>query len=108
MLPQRLAADESVVGRRLRRPLQQGKPVLRSDLDPVYVIERGAVVTAEVDVGRAHLSAPAVAQTRAKTGQKVILRNPGSQRSFTGRAQQDGSVRVDQPKPEAAGAKGLR
>ena len=108
VLAPRSAAEGPVVGRRLRRPLTAGKAVSRSDLEPVYAIERGALVTAEVSVGGARLSVPAVAETRAQSGQKVMLRNPESRRSFSGRAQEGGRVRVDPPKPDAAAAGGVR
>jgi len=96
--------EGDLTGRRLRRALAKGATLLRRDLEPVYVVERGSLVTAQVDVGGARIAVPAVAQTNAQEGQRVWLRNSDTKKPISGRAAGDGRVQVD-PASDSGGAK---
>ena len=95
VLPNSYPDDASLAGRRLRKAVSKGEAVRIRDLEPVYSVERGSSVKAQVDVGGARIEVPAVAETRANAGQRVVLRNAETKKPITGRVAKDGSVQVE-------------
>jgi flagella basal body P-ring formation protein FlgA len=85
IFPTRSLALQSLsdcVGMLARRYLTAGTPVSAADLMPPYDVDRGDIVTVEVQSGGAVLVLEAEAQASGREGQSITLRNSTSGKIF--------------------------
>ena len=85
---------DEVIGRIPRRAVPAGSPVLRSDLTEAFQVETGSVVEVTAISGAAQLQLEAVAQSSARQGDLVSLRNPRSGKTFRARVEGKGKAIV--------------
>ena len=85
---------DEVVGRIPRRAVAAGSAILRSDLAEAFQVEAGSVVEVTAISGSAQLQLEAVAQSSARQGDLVSLRNPRSGKSFRARVEGKGKAIV--------------
>jgi flagellar basal body P-ring formation protein FlgA len=86
-----LTADE-LVGKQVRRMLNQGRPVQLQSVIPPIVIKRGQKVTIEYYQGPLYLTAEGKAIADAYLGQEVKVVNLASKMTIVGIALGDGKV----------------
>jgi flagella basal body P-ring formation protein FlgA len=84
-----------VSGRMSRRAIRTGEPVVPSMLGTARDVERGDVVTVEVQSGTAMLRFDAKAESGGRKGDMIMVRNPSNGRRFQGRVGERGTVTVD-------------
>ncbi len=84
-----------LVGRIPRRAIPAGTAILPSALQPAPEVGRGETVTVEVSSGAAQLRLQARAESSGSAGDAVLLRNPSTGRTFSGRVEGVGKVTVD-------------
>jgi flagella basal body P-ring formation protein FlgA len=77
-----LQSPDDCVGMLARRYLAAGAPVSAADLMPPYDVDRGEIVTVEVQSGGATLMLEAEAQASGRQGQSITLRNSTSGKTF--------------------------
>ena len=85
---------EDVRGQILKRAVKAGAPILTSILSPPLAVKRGATVRVEVASGWARLHFEAIAESDAREGDMVALRNPVSGKTFRARAGANGRATV--------------
>lgn len=86
--PERFASAESeVIGRMLLRPIKMGDALPLAVLERPALVHRGDAVKVEVINGEARLQLSAIAETNAKEGEQIQLRNPASGRTFRARVE---------------------
>lgn len=84
--PDRIASSEvEVVGKTVLRSVKAGEAVAISSLDRPALVRRGDAVKVEVINGETHLLFSAVAETNARAGEQVQLRNTSSGKKFFAR-----------------------
>ncbi len=86
---------EQIVGRTPKRPIAAGSVVSAKDLDEVWDIRRGDLVTVVAKAGRAQVSTTARAMEAARKGDKITVRNLRTGKTFSARAEIGGRVLVD-------------
>lgn len=84
---------EEVLGRVLRKPVSAGSTIPLAILEVPPSVHRGDAVRVEVQSGTAHIQIDAVAESAARTGDMVELRNPTSGKTFHARLE-DGAKAV--------------
>jgi len=84
-----------VVGRIPRRAIPTGMPISAGLLTVAHQIERGETVNVEVSSGAAQLRFQARAESSGSAGDSVLLRNPSTGRTFSGRVEGGGKVVVN-------------
>jgi flagella basal body P-ring formation protein FlgA len=77
-----------VARRQLLRPIKAGDVIPLSALAPAWDIRPGDPIRVEVRSGDARLSLDAIAESQAREGDMVQIRNPGSGRMFRARLEQ--------------------
>jgi flagella basal body P-ring formation protein FlgA len=77
-----------VTGHQLLRPIKTGDVIPLSALAPAWDIRPGDPIRVEVRSGDARLSLDAIAESQAREGDMVQIRNPGSGRMFRARLEQ--------------------
>jgi flagella basal body P-ring formation protein FlgA len=97
--PPPLQSTADVVGRFTRRSLAAGIPIEASSLAAPYDISRGDTVHVEVRNGGAVLLLDTHAESDARTGGTVLLRNPANGRRFAGWVTGKGQALVSKDKP---------
>jgi flagella basal body P-ring formation protein FlgA len=85
---------EEVVGRVPRRVIPAGSPIARAALALARDVERGDPVRVEASAGSASVELSGRAETGGAVGDTVVVRNPGSGKSFKARVSGKGSVAV--------------
>jgi len=90
-----LAELAQVLGRIPRRAIVAGTPLPASLLLPAHEIGRGETVDVEVSSGAAQLRFQARAESSGNAGDSVLLRNPSTGRTFSGRVEARGKVVVN-------------
>lgn len=85
---------EAVIGRALLRPLAQGEPVERGQLQAQSIIERGQLVTLYWQASGLKVSAQGEARTAAAADGRVRVRNLSSGREVEGIVRGAGLVEV--------------
>lgn len=85
---------EDVRGQILKRAVKAGTPILTSLLTPPLAVKRGATVRVEVASGWARLHFEAIAESDAREGDMVALRNPVSGKTFRARVGANGRATV--------------
>ncbi len=85
---------DEVTGRVLRRAVQAGMPVYRTDLSAPFLVRRGDLAKVTVISGGAQLSLDAEANGSGRQGDIISLTNPRTGKVFRGRIDGKGSVRV--------------
>jgi len=88
---------DAVLGRVTKKPIHAGEPIPLAILATPPVIRRGDAIKVEVRSGAARLVFDAVAQTEARDGEIVELRNPESGRTFRARAAESGRAVIVVP-----------
>ncbi len=83
---------EQVVGRIPRRSIEAGMPVPLALLSEPKAVEKGERVAVEVRRGAMVLTMDAVAETGARAGERVMLRNPSSGKLFPARIESKGKA----------------
>jgi flagella basal body P-ring formation protein FlgA len=81
---------EDVRGRILKRAIKAGAPIPLAVLAEPPDVHRGDAVSVEVQSGPAHLRFEAIAETSARDGELVELRNPLNGKSFRAKLSPDG------------------
>jgi flagella basal body P-ring formation protein FlgA len=81
-----------IAGKIPRRTIHPGEPILPNMLTIPREVERGDKVTVDVNVGDAHLSFDAIAETSAHTGESVLIKNPENGRRFQAKVECKGKV----------------
>jgi flagella basal body P-ring formation protein FlgA len=81
---------EDVRGRLTKRAVKAGTPIPLAILAEPPDVNRGDAVSVEVQSGPAHLRFEAIAETSARDGELVELRNPLSGKVFKARLNPDG------------------
>jgi flagella basal body P-ring formation protein FlgA len=76
---------EDVAGRIPRRAVKAGSPIPLAILADAPAVRKGDPVTVEVQSGLAHLRFEAIAETAARDGDMVELRNPFNGKTFKAR-----------------------
>ena len=90
-----------VAGRQVTRSIKAGDVIPIAALTAAWDVRRGDPIRVEVRSGEAHLSFDAIAESPAREGDMVEIRNPGSGRIFRARLEQDGrAVIVLSPTPK--------
>ncbi len=90
-----------VAGRQVTRSIKAGDVIPLAALTAAWDIRRGDPIRVEVSSGDAHLSFDAIAESPAREGDIVEIRNPGSGRIFRARLEQGGrAVLVIAPMPK--------
>jgi flagella basal body P-ring formation protein FlgA len=77
-----------VAGRQLLRSIKAGDVIPLAALSPAWDIRRGDPIRVEVQSGEARLSLDAIAESQAREGDMVQIRNPGSGKMFRARLEQ--------------------
>jgi flagella basal body P-ring formation protein FlgA len=77
-----------VAGRQLLRAIKAGDVIPLAALAPAWDIRRGDPIRVEVRSGDARLSLDAIAESQAREGDMVEIRNPGSGKLFRARLEQ--------------------
>jgi flagella basal body P-ring formation protein FlgA len=85
---------DEVIGRKPRRAVRAGLPVLRSDLAEAFQVERGDTVEVTAVSGAAQLELEATAEASGRQGEVISLRNPRSGKLFRGRIEGKGRAIV--------------
>jgi len=85
---------ESFLGRQTRRAIRQGDPVDASVLAQAEVVKPGDKVAVRVASGASVLKFYGIAETRGRTGAKVIVKNPVTGRRFQAVVESSGQVAV--------------
>jgi flagella basal body P-ring formation protein FlgA len=88
------ASIEEVEGRVLRRPVAAGEALRLGWLDPPRDVLRGDAVQVEVAVGNARIETEAVAESSGVAGERILVRNPASNKRFMARVEGKGRVSV--------------
>ena len=88
-------SPDLVSGRMSRRVIRAGETVVPSMLGVARDVERGDVVTVEVQSGAAMLRFDAKAESGGRKGDMIVVRNPSNGRRFQGRVGERGTVTVD-------------
>jgi flagella basal body P-ring formation protein FlgA len=83
-----------VVGRVPRRAIPSGSPVARAALALARDVERGDPVRVEASSGSASVGLSGRAETAGALGDTVVVKNPGSGKSFRAKVSGKGSVSV--------------
>lgn len=76
------------------RAIRLGEPIFASMLTKPCEVERGDVVRVEVSSGGAHLEFDAVAQSAARAGESIMVKNPENSGYFRARVDAKGKVSV--------------
>jgi flagella basal body P-ring formation protein FlgA len=88
-------SENLVVGRRPVRTLASGTPIALAMLTIAHDVERGDRIAVEVKVGGAILAFDATAESSGRTGESILVKNPGNGRSFPAVIQDKGHVSVE-------------
>ena len=92
-LREKIAASLSdVAGRQVTRSIKAGDVIPISALTAAWDVRRGDPILVEVRSGDAHLSFDAIAESSAREGDMVEIRNPGSGRIFRARLESAGAT----------------
>jgi flagella basal body P-ring formation protein FlgA len=95
------ASLADVAGRQVTRSIKSGDVIPMAALTAAWDIRRGDPIRVEVRSGEAHLSFDAIAESPAREGDMVEIRNPGSGKIFRARLEQNGrAVIVLSPTPK--------
>ena len=87
-------AREEVAGLVLKRPVKSGVPVPATAAAARLAVRRGETVRVDVASGWARLHFEAVAETDAREGDQIALRNPISGKTFRARVGAAGRATV--------------
>lgn len=82
--PDALASAEGIQFYETNRHVRSGEPLRTSDLRPAALVKRGQIVTLTVVRGGLQLVVKVEALHEARLGERINLRNPESQRVFSG------------------------
>jgi flagella basal body P-ring formation protein FlgA len=88
------ASIEDVEGRVARRPVAPGEALRLDWFDPPKDVLRGDSVHVEVAVGNTRIEAEAVAESSGKAGDRILVRNPESNKRFMAKVEGKGRVSV--------------
>ena len=88
------APAAAIAGRVPLRPIKPGEAIFASMLIAPHDVERDEKVSVEVRSGEARLSFDAVAETSARAGETVLIKNPENGRRFQARVEAKGKVVV--------------
>jgi flagella basal body P-ring formation protein FlgA len=87
-------STEEVLGRIPRRTIPAGSPVSLDMIEAPFDVRRGETLTVEARCGAARLVLEAMAQSDARRGQFVKVRNPSSGKPFQARVNSPGRASV--------------
>jgi flagella basal body P-ring formation protein FlgA len=93
--PAPIASIELAAARKSLRAIRAGEPIFASMLTAPHDIERGDNVHVAVSSGGALLEFDAVAQSSARIGESVMVKNPETNRHFQARVETKGKVVVN-------------
>jgi flagella basal body P-ring formation protein FlgA len=86
---------DEVVGRVPKRSVAAGSPIPLSILDIPPTVRRGDAVKVEVRSGSARIQISAIAESAARAGEMVELRNPSSGKTFHARLEADSKAVIE-------------
>jgi flagella basal body P-ring formation protein FlgA len=89
-----LAAQRSADALRARHPLAQGQVVLKTDVEPAPSVLRNQEIQVQVHSGGVVIETSGIAMQEGHIGDRVSVRNPGSQKDYVARVISEGVVRV--------------
>lgn len=92
--PAGVAAVAGAAGRRLRYAVKAGEKIPPTALVQQPLVERGDMVTLEVESGGARLAISATAESAGRQGDLVAVRNSSSGKVVRGRVEEKGRVRA--------------
>lgn len=87
-------SSRQLVGRMARRTLQAGEPVPRSAIEERRVVIRGVPTSILFEEGALSITGIGIPQQNGVSGQMLQVKNLDSGRMITGRAQDDGTIKV--------------
>jgi flagella basal body P-ring formation protein FlgA len=89
-----LAQVRDVGGKRTRRALKKGDPIMAAVLETPKDVERGDKVEVAVDSGSARLRLDALAESAGRIGDHILVKNLGSGKRFQAKVESKGHVKV--------------
>ncbi len=92
--PAPLDSIDVVMGSKLLRAIRPGDTIFASMLTKPHDIERGDTVHVTVAAGGAHLEFDAIAQSSARIGEHLLIKNPENSALFQATAEDKGKVTV--------------
>lgn len=88
-----------VIGKLPQRTIRAGTAIPANALAAPPAVRRGDAVTVTVECGGAHLKLETQAETTARVGERIALRNPVSHRRFWARVAGPGRASVERERP---------
>jgi flagella basal body P-ring formation protein FlgA len=89
-----MAVDASFTTMRVRQPIAQGQMLLRTDVEAAPSVLRNQEIQVQVRSGGVIIETSGIAMQEGRVGDRVAVRNPGSQKDYVARVISEGVVMV--------------